>query len=419
MLDNKFDVIIVGAGAAGLYAAGIAVNNGAKVLLLEKMPSAGRKLLITGKGRCNITNNCSVDDFIPKVKRGKKFLYSALYGLPPQQLIEWFNRLGLDTKTERGGRVFPVSDRSHDVLKTLMKASQQAQLRLECEVKKIITEYSTSNDKATAVGVRLADGRDFFAKSVVVATGGLSYPGTGSTGDGYKMLKELGHSVEPCRPSLVALRSPDKCCAELMGLSLKNVSASLFVNDKSCFKEQGEMLFTHFGLSGPLILSASCELPQKFRSAYISIDFKPALDEKKLSDRIDGDITLLRAKTAARSLDALLPKRLIPIMLNRWGIDPTKQANRITREERRDLVGLLKDFRVEINGTDGLSHAVITEGGIKLTEVSPTDMQSKLINNLYIIGEVLDLSAVTGGYNLHIAFSTANAAATSITEKNE
>ncbi len=411
MLDNKFDVIIVGAGAAGLYAAGVATTGGARVLVFEKMPSAGRKLLITGKGRCNITNDCLVEDFIPKVKRGKKFLYSALYGLSPDMLIDRLNELGLLTKTERGGRVFPQSDRSQDVLKTLMKQAQNAQIRYECDVKEVLSE------NGAVKGVKLADNREFYAGSVIVATGGLSYPGTGSTGDGYKMLKKLGHSIEPCRPSLVALKSPDKCCPELMGLSLKNVSASLYVNERLCFKEQGEMLFTHFGLSGPLILSASCELPQKYRSAYISIDFKPALDEKILSDRIDGDITLLKAKTAGRSLDALLPKKLIPIMIMRWGIDPAKQANRITREERRELVRLLKDFRIEINGTDGLSHAVITEGGVKLNEVSPTDMQSKLIKNLYIIGEVLDLSAVTGGYNLHIAFATANAAASNIAEE--
>ncbi len=401
-------IIIIGGGAAGLFAAGNAIEAGHEVIVLEKMPTPGRKLLITGKGRCNITNDCTPEDFFPKVKRGEKFLYSSLYRLPPQLLMEQIRQWGLPIKTERGARVFPVSDRSHDVLRLLLKRAEQADLRCEQEVVDIITK------DGRAKGVRLANKKELFADAVVVATGGLSYPGTGSTGEGHRMLKDLGHTIEPCRPSLVALRSPDSCCPALMGLSLKNVTASLYVNGKHRFCEQGEMLFTHFGLSGPLILSASCELPQKYRTAYISIDFKPALDEKKLSDRIDNDIASLGAKTVKHALDALLPKRLIPIMLERWGVETAKQANRLTRDERHSLMLLLKDFRVEINGTDGLSHAVITEGGVKLSQVSPTTMESKLIKGLYIIGELLDLSAVTGGYNLHIAFCTASAAAEAI-----
>ncbi len=376
--------------------------------MLEKMPSAGRKLLITGKGRCNITNDCTPDDFLKNVKRGEKFLYSSLFRLPPRLLMENLVDQGLPIKTERGARVFPVSDSSKDVLKLLLKLAERADIRYECEVKKISVEGGV------VTGVELTNGKKLTADAVIVATGGLSYPGTGSTGDGYRMLKRLGHGIEPCRPSLVPLRSPDKCCPSVMGLSLKNVSASLYVEGKLCFKEQGEMLFTHFGLSGPLILSASCELPANFKSAYISIDFKPALDEKKLSDRIDGDISSLGAKTVKHSLDALLPKKLIPIMLERWGVDISKQANRLTREERLKLLSLLKDFKIEISGTDGLRHAVITEGGIKLSELSPKTMESKLVSGLYIVGEVLDLSAVTGGFNLHIAFCTANAAAESI-----
>ncbi len=401
-------IIIIGGGAAGLFAAGVAAHKGHDVIVLEKMQTPGRKLLITGKGRCNITNDCAPEEFFSNVKRGEKFLYSSLYRLPPHELMQRIADHGLPIKTERGGRVFPVSDRSQDVLQLLLNLAKDADIRCNSEVSEIIT------DTGRATGVRLVGGKTLTADAVVLATGGLSYPDTGSTGDGYRMLKELGHGIEPCRPSLVPLRSPDKFCDELMGLSLKNVTAALYVNGKQRFKEQGEMLFTHFGVSGPLILSASCELPQNFKTAYISIDFKPALDEKKLSDRINNDISSLGAKTAAKVLDALLPKRLIPVMFERWGIDTGKRANQITKEERRNLVALLKDFRVAISGTDGLRHAVITEGGLKLSQLSPTTMQSKIIDRLYIIGEVLDISAVTGGYNLHIAFCTAEAAAQAI-----
>ncbi len=402
------NVIIIGGGAAGLFAAGLAHREGHNVTLLEKMPSVGRKLLITGKGRCNLTNNCTPDEFLNNVKCGKKFLYSSLYRLPPDRLMELFEQEGLSLKTERGNRVFPVSDRSKDVLDTMLRMCDGVKIWCDCDVAGLIVE------DGSARGVELCNGEKLFADTVIIATGGLSYPGTGSTGDGHRILKSLGHRIEPTRPSLVGLRSPDKSCVDLMGLSLKNVSATLFVDDKQVFKEQGEMLFTHFGVSGPLILSASCELPQNYRHAYISIDFKPALNEQTLSARIDDDIKKLGAKSAGKTLDALLPKRLIPIMLSRWGIDCTLQANRITREQRRELVLLLKDFRVEINGTDGMKHAVITEGGVSLNEVSPKTMESKLVNNLYIIGELLDVSAVTGGFNLHIAFCTANAAAKAI-----
>ncbi len=402
------DIIIIGGGAAGLFAAASACREGHDVTLLEKMPSVGRKLLITGKGRCNLTNNCTSEEFLNHVKCGAKFLYSSLYRLPPTELMEMFEQEGLALKTERGNRVFPQSDRSKDVLATLLKMCEGVNIRCGCDVSKLIVE------NAGARGVELKTGEKISADAVIIATGGLSYPGTGSTGDGHRLLKSLGHRIQPTRPSLVGLRSPDKTCAELMGLSLKNVSATLFVNDKQVFKEQGEMLFTHFGVSGPLILSASCELPQKYRHAYVSIDFKPALDEQTLSARIDEDIIKLGAKSAGKALDALLPKKLIPIMLSRWGIDITMQANGITRAKRQELITLLKDFRVEIDGTDGMKHAVITEGGVSLDEVNPKTMESKLVKNLYIVGELLDVSAVTGGFNLHIAFCTANAAANAI-----
>ncbi len=402
------NIIIVGGGAAGLYAAGAANEKGHSVTVLEKMPGVGRKLLITGKGRCNVTNSCSPSDFLEKVKRGNKFLYSSLYRLTPNALMDRLSSEGLSLKVERGNRVFPSSDRSKDVLLTLLHMARGVTIKCDSEVERLLTSGNIVS------GVELKDGTRLPADAVIIATGGLSYPGTGSTGDGYRMLKAVGHSVVPCRPSLVGLRSPESCCREMMGLSLKNVAVSLSVDDRYVFCEQGEMLFTHFGVSGPLILSASCELPKKFRSAFISIDFKPALDEKKLSDRIDNDIKALGAKTSAKSLDALLPKKLIPIMLHRWGVEPNIAANQITRDQRRKLVELLKDFRVKIDGTDSMEHAVITEGGISLDEVSPKTMESKIVGGLYIVGEILDVSAVTGGYNLHIAFCTANAAVESI-----
>ncbi len=406
--DKMADVIIIGGGAAGLFAAGAALDLGHRVVILEKMPSVGRKLLITGKGRCNVTNNCAPNDFLEQVKRGKKFLYSSLFRMTPDDLMLRLESEGLSLKTERGNRVFPVSDRSKDVLTTLLSMANGAEIRCDAEVEELIVK------DGAAKGVRLKSGKEFFADAVIMATGGLSYPGTGSTGDGHRILRSLGHNITECRASLVGLRSPDALCRELMGLSLKNVTASLYVNEKLVFSQQGEMLFTHFGVSGPLILSASCELPASYKSAHISIDFKPALDEKKLSDRIDNDIKALGAKTSGKALDALLPRKLIPIMMQRWGIDPSDSANQITREKRRELLSLLKDFRVSINGTDGMEHAVITEGGVSLDEVVPSTMASKLVEGLYIVGELLDVSAVTGGYNLHIAFCTAYAAANAI-----
>ncbi len=399
------EIIIVGAGAAGLYAAGRLANTDTRVTVVEAMPRAGTKLLITGKGRCNVTNNCTAQEFLTNVRTGARFVTSAIYKLPPEQLMDELTQAGVSLKTERGNRVFPTSDRARDILNFLLEKASGAKILYGSGVKCIDTE------DGRVVGVTLQNGRSLQAQAVLIATGGISYPGTGSTGDGYRLAQSVGHSIVKPAPYLIGLRSSDGDCKAMMGLSLKNVAVSLFVDDKRRYREQGEMLFTHFGVSGPLILSASCELPRNFKKAHISVDLKPALDEKTLEKRIAKDIAALGAKTAAHCLDALIPKSMIPIMLRRSGIDTTLKANQITKAQRRKLVELFKSLSFEITGTDKIEHAIVTDGGVDTKEVNPKDMQSKKAKGLYFAGEVLDIAAVTGGYNLHIAFATAAAAA--------
>ena len=396
-------VIVVGAGAAGLMAAGKAGENGHQVHLYEKNDRIGKKILITGKGRCNVTNYSDIDNFLNNIPGNPYFLYSAFYGLDSYGTIDFFNKLGLETKIERGNRVFPVSDKAADVVSALERyiRKNKVKLHLNSPVKGIEVKDGLAVGIKTAGGVVEAD-------AVIVCTGGLSYPGTGSTGDGYKFAKDCGHKVTKLYPSLVPLRTKENWCSEVMGLSLKNIAISIKNNKgKELYKDFGEMLFTHFGVSGPVILSASRHLLGKFDEGLkLYIDLKPALDEKTLDSRILRDFEKYINKDFSNALGDLLPQKLIPVVIRLSGIDNGKKVHDITKEERKRLVSVIKGLELNITGTTGYNEAVITSGGIDVDEINPSTMESKLIKNLYFAGEVLDCDAYTGGYNLQIAFST-------------
>ena len=396
-------VIVVGAGAAGLMAAGKAGENGHQVYLYEKNDRLGKKILITGKGRCNVTNYSDIDNFLNNIPGNPYFLYSAFYGLDSYGTIDFFNKLGLETKIERGNRVFPVSDKAADVVSALERyiRKNKVKLHLNSPVKGIEVKDGLAVGIKTAGGVVEAD-------AVIVCTGGLSYPGTGSTGDGYKFAKDCGHKVTKLYPSLVPLRTKENWCSEVMGLSLKNIAISIKNNKgKELYKDFGEMLFTHFGVSGPVILSASRHLLGKFDEGLkLYIDLKPALDEKTLDSRILRDFEKYINKDFSNALGDLLPQKLIPVVIRLSGIDNGKKVHDITKEERKRLVSVIKGLELNITGTTGYNEAVITSGGIDVDEINPSTMESKLIKNLYFAGEVLDCDAYTGGYNLQIAFST-------------
>ena len=405
-------VVVVGGGAAGMLAAGTAAGRGLQVTVVEHSQRTCKKILVTGKGRCNVTNNCTPDEVLKNVRSNPKFLYSSMEAFSPADTMALMESLGVPLKTERGRRVFPVSDRAADIAAALQRYAG------DCRV--VFAQAKTVETAQGAVrGVRLADGQLLEAEGVILATGGLSYPGTGSTGDGYRMAQELGHTIVPTTASLVALTvggSAREECRAMMGLSLRNVRLTLFEGDKRLYTEQGEMLFTHFGVSGPLVLSASAYLRGKGGAAKIEIDLKPALDEETLYHRIGRDFEKLAGKSAANSLSGLLPSGMIPVMLARWGIDQSKRVNQITREERRALVGLLKHFVIPIAGKDDISRAVVTAGGVSVRQVNPRTMESKLVKNLHFAGELLDVDAYTGGYNLQIAFATGYAAGSYILE---
>ena len=405
-------VVVVGGGAAGMLAAGTAARRGLSVTVVEHADRTCKKILITGKGRCNVTNNCTPDEVLRNVRSNPKFLYSALEDFSPVDTMALMESLGVPLKTERGRRVFPVSDRAADIAAALQRYAGDCRIRF-ADAKRIETA------DGAVCGVRLSDGNLLAADGVILATGGLSYPGTGSTGDGYRMAKELGHTIVPPTASLVALTvggTAREECRAMMGLSLRNVRLTLFEGDKRLYSEQGEMLFTHFGISGPLVLSASAYLRGRGGAPRVEIDLKPALDAETLYHRIGRDFEKLAAKSAANSLTELLPSGMIPVLLARWGIDQTKRVNQITREERRALVGLLKAFVIPIAGKEDVSRAVVTAGGVSVRQVNPRTMESKLIQNLHFAGELLDLDAYTGGYNLQIAFATGHAAGRHILE---
>ena len=403
--------IVIGGGAAGLFRAGFLAKGGVETTVIEHSTDTARKVLITGKGRCNVTNNCDEETFLKNVRTNPKFLYSAIYGFPPAKTMEFFEGMGVELKTERGRRVFPVSDSAMDIKKALDRHAKGAKLIYD-DVQELIFEEDSVK------GVVLKSGRKLYADKVIVATGGLSYKQTGSTGDGYRFAESAGHKVITPTASLVPLVENGTKCRQMMGLSLKNVNLTIMHGKKKLFTEQGEMLFTHFGISGPLVLSASCHIKDKdIQQCTAVIDMKPALTEEVLYKRICTDFEKLHSKKAANCLDLLLPKSMIEVMLKEWGIDTEKTTNQITKEERMKLVKLMKGFTIPLNSKFKIDIAVITSGGVATKELNPATMQSRIKNGLYFIGEVIDTDAYTGGYNLQIAFSTAYACAQSIIEE--
>ncbi len=403
------DVIVVGAGAAGLFAAGTAQRLGHTVTVIEHMTTPGKKLLITGKGRCNVTNNCDEETFLQNICRNPRFLYSAVYSMPPSAVMELFeDTLNVPLKTERGRRVFPQSDSAQDILDALLKYAKNSTM-----IKGSVTALLCEDGKIS--GCSLGDKRKINADAVIVATGGLSYPKTGSTGIGYSLAKQVGHNIIEPYPSLVSLVEKGSICKKMMGLSLRNVKITLLENDKAVFSDQGELLFTHFGLSGPLVLSASAYIDDLEKYTYeVSIDLKPALSIETLDARLQRDFLEMSSRIAAHSLDKILPSSMRSVALEKWGIDQNKKVNQITKEERQNLASLIKDFRIRIGQRGDLEHAVITAGGVDVKKINPKTMESKLVEGLYFAGEVLDVHGYTGGYNLQIAWSTAYAAATAL-----
>ena len=428
-------VVIIGGGAAGLMAAGAAVRQGHRVTVLEHTEKPGQKILVTGKGRCNVTNDCTAEEFLHHVRTNPRFLYSSLGAFPPAKTMELFESLGVELKVERGRRVFPVSDKAEEIRQALLRYAAEAEI-VEDGAQTLLLEPMAPAEEpeapgpsenprhpkkkkpgpaARCVGVRGTSGREYRADAVLVATGGLSYPTTGSTGDGYKLARQAGHTLVDPVPSLVSLVSRDPDCKKMMGLALKNVTLTLYEDKKAIFAEQGEMLFTHFGISGPLTLSASSHLGDMKKHTYhAEIDLKPALSEEQLYDRITRDFALLANHAAQGALVKLLPSSMQPVMVARWGIDPATRANQITREQKRELVRLMKHWAVSIDARGDLAHAVITAGGVSVREVDPKTMESKKAKGLYFAGEVLDVDAYTGGYNLQIAFCTAQSFANNL-----
>ncbi|MCL2343446.1 MAG: NAD(P)/FAD-dependent oxidoreductase [Firmicutes bacterium] len=399
------DTVVVGGGAAGALAACVAAERGRRVLLLEPNRDIGRKLRITGKGRCNLTNLCEPREFLESVPQGGKFLYSALNGLSPQATIEMFESMGVSLKVERGRRVFPASDDAGDVAAALVR-----RLRAACVEIRRIKAAGLRIEGGAVCAVRTVEG-ELPCESALIATGGLSYPGTGSTGDGYAFARAAGHAVSEPRPSLVPLVAQGTDCSKLQGLSLRNVKLTAYEDGKTIYAEQGELLFTHFGLSGPLALSASAHMRRFGERRYsVSIDLKPALDEGTLDRRLLADFARRPNSDFINALDALLPQKLIPVAVARSGVDPRIKVNTVTRAQRASLLQTLKNFAVEIRGPRPIAEAIITSGGVGLGEVNPRTMESKLVRGLYFAGEVLDLDAYTGGYNLQIAWSTGYAA---------
>lgn len=420
-IDYSDKIIIVGGGAAGLMAACTVAENGFEAVLFEKNASQkqllseqffdnaylGKKLLITGKGRCNLTNYCTREDFMKNIPRNGKFLFAAFSDFPPEDVMDWFENRGLPLKTERGNRVFPSSDKALDVLRTLKAQLKESHVKV---INKKVTSVSIVDGAVT--GVETEDGVGYACARVIICTGGLSYPVTGSDGDGYKFAKAAGHTVTDTVPSLVPLVSSDAFCRRLQGLSLRNVTLTLKnPSGKKVYSELGEMLFTHFGLSGPLVLSASAHIDGDPAGYTAHIDLKPALDEKTLDDRLLSDFSKNLNRDYKNALSLLLPSKLIPVFAELSGIAPDTKINSVTKKQRGDIISLLKDFPVSISGFRPIDEAIITRGGVKTSEISPSTMESKLASGLYFAGEVIDVDGYTGGFNLQIAFMTAHLAA--------
>ena len=404
----NYDGIIIGGGPAGMFAAIMAAKQGAKVLLLERNDRLGKKLLITGKGRCNVTNNCSAQEVLQNTPRNGRFLYSAMTAFPPEKTMAFFEENGCALKTERGNRVFPVTDKAYSILECLQNQLRSSGVTVKtARVKEILTE----DGHVTGV---VTQNERIPAKWVILATGGASYPTTGSTGDGYAMARCLGHTVIPAEGSLVPLETAGSDCQDMQGLALRNSGVKLVsAKGKVLYKDFGELLFTHFGVSGPTVLSASCHL--KGEGCRLVIDLKPALEDSKLDDRLQRDLELYKNRSMENALTDLLPRSMIPVVLRRLDIDPEMQANSLTRQKRRAMVELLKAFCVEITGKRPVAEAIITSGGVKVSEIDPKTMESKKVPGLYFAGEIIDCDAYTGGFNLQIAWATAYAAAMAVT----
>lgn len=406
---GKKKVLVIGGGAAGMMAAVCAADAGGDVTVLEKNEKTGKKIYITGKGRCNLTNACAPEDFFDHIINNGKFLYSAFYQMDNQSVMAFFEQAGLKLKQERGERVFPVSDHSSDVIAALNRLMERKQVKvlLQTTVKRLLT-CRDENGFSKIRGVRLENGKELLADAVIVATGGKSYEATGSSGDGYRFALETGHRVKELRPALVPFAVKEEWCRQLQGLSLKNVSVILQKDKKKIYEGFGEMLFTHFGVSGPLALSASSYYAKKCENAEagLTIDLKPALSREQLDRRLLRDFEENRNKQFKNALDGLLPAKLVPVMVGLSEIAPEKKIHEITRQERSKLVDLLKGLSMTVTGTRGFSEAVITQGGVNVKEINPSTMESKLVKGLYFAGEVLDVDALTGGFNLQVAWST-------------
>ena len=404
-------ILIVGGGAAGMMAAISAAGCGHNVELFEKNEKLGKKIYITGKGRCNVTNACDIDELFANIVTNRKFMFSSIYTFDNNMVQNFFEEEGCPLKIERGNRVFPVSDKSYDVINALEHAMKKAGviINLFSDVTEIIEE------KGVAKGI-VVNGRKIMADAVIVATGGYSYPSTGSTGEGHVFAKKLGHTITKCSPALVPFIAKEEWVKELQGLSLRNCGVAIYDNDKKIYEDFGELLFTHFGVSGPTVLSASSYVIDiiKQRSLRLVIDLKPALDEQTLDERVLRDFEEMKNKIFANSLDKLLPKSLIPIIVERSQIPGDKKVHEIRKEERKQLVRLIKNFDLTLVGLRGFNEAIITHGGINVKEVDPGTMESKLIKNLYFAGEILDVDALTGGFNLQIAWSTGYLAGLSV-----
>ena len=417
-MDSGYPIIVVGGGAAGMMAACAAAGEGAKVLLLEKNDKLGKKIYITGKGRCNYTNCCETEDFFRHVPCNPRFLYSSIYGFDPRAVMDWFEARGLKSAVERGNRVFPASSHASDVTRTLEKELKHlhVEIRLNCEVRELLREEGTERRVS---GVRLGTGEILRAKAVILATGGMSYPSTGSTGDGYRFASSAGHQITELSPSLVPITAAEADIPKMQGLSLKNVRFLVRDGRKILFDDFGEMMFTHFGVTGPLILSASADLQKQIGRKPLSaeIDLKPALSEEKLDQRVIRDFELSSNKVFRNAISGLYPARMQPVIIDRSGIPAEKAVHDITKAERTELIRVTKHFSLTLTGLRGFQEAVITHGGVSVKEVDPSTMESRILPGLYLAGELLDVDAYTGGFNLQIAWATGHAAGTAAVEK--
>ena len=407
-------VLVVGGGAAGMIAAIFSARNGQEVHLFEKNEKLGKKIYITGKGRCNLTNACDMEELLDAVVTNKKFLFSSFYGFTNEETMEFFEELGLQMKTERGNRVFPMSDHSSDVIRVLQEELKRLNVKLHLN-----TKVTWVGEKDGAFSwLKLEDGTTVSGDACIIATGGNSYQTTGSTGDGYRFARDLGHTVTEIRPALVPVETKEAYVRELQGLSLRNVEVSIFDGKKELYREFGEMLFTHYGVSGPLILTASSFIGKKLeqKPLRLLIDLKPALSEEQLDARVLRDFEENKNRQFKNAIGKLFPSKLIPVMIELSGTDPDKKVNEISREERRRFVSIIKGVEITLTKLRGYNEAIITQGGVSVKEINPATMESKKVKGVYFAGEVLDLDAVTGGFNLQIAWSTGNAAGSCVAD---